>query len=42
LRCFCMEIVTFSFSSLVGGYAAFYLVAKVHVVVYHLLTQGLL
>jgi hypothetical protein len=37
----CVEIVTFGFSP-VGGYAAFYLVAKVPVVIYLLLTRGLL
>jgi hypothetical protein len=38
----CVEIVTFSFSSFVGGYAAFCLVSKVLVTVYLLLTRGLL
>jgi hypothetical protein len=38
----CAEIVTFGFSSPVGGYAAFYPVAKVPTVVYLLLTRGLL
>jgi hypothetical protein len=38
----CAEIGTFGFYSLVGGYAAFYLVLKVPVAVYLLLTRGLL
>jgi hypothetical protein len=36
------EIVTFSFASLIGGYAAFYLVTKVPIAIYLLLTRGLL
>jgi hypothetical protein len=37
----CVEIVTFGFSSPVGGYAMFYLVAKFPVTIYLLLTRGL-
>jgi hypothetical protein len=38
----CAKIVTFDFSSPVGGYAVFYPIAKFHVAVYLLLTRGLL